>query len=112
MDPRLAQYMDHNDFWTKTEHPYYTWISRVICYWELLLTFFVLCTSNIYCRPVHPRKKDPSSVVLPEVSYFPCLGFFKFFPKRFKGLRAEMSQLYSLSKPSEMFVNFDFRLCK
>ena len=39
---------------------------------------FVLCTSDIYYTSVHPRKKGPSSVVLPEFSYFPCLGFFKF----------------------------------
>ena len=31
------------------------------------------------CISVHPRKKEPSSMVLREVSYFPCLGFFVVF---------------------------------
>ena len=48
--------------------------------WSVLVTFIV--------TSVHPRKKDPPSVVPPEVSYFPCLGFFK-LRLRFVGLRAE-----------------------
>uniref|UniRef100_A0A3Q3XC30 Uncharacterized protein n=1 Tax=Mola mola TaxID=94237 RepID=A0A3Q3XC30_MOLML len=47
------------------------------------LSFLFPVTSNTTTPP------DPSSVALPEVSYFPCLGFFKFFLTRFEGLRAE-----------------------
>ena len=43
----------------------------------------------MYCTSVCPKKKDPSSLVLPEVSYFPSLGFLKFFLTWFKSLRAE-----------------------
>ena len=49
----------------------------------------MLWTGDIYVTSVRPRKKDPSSLVLPEVSYFPCLGFFKFLLNRFEGPREE-----------------------
>ena len=39
----------------------------------------LFCTSDIYDTSVPPRKKDPSSVVPPEVPYFPILGVFKDF---------------------------------
>ena len=44
----------------------------------------VFCACDIYCSSVRP-KKDSSSVVVPEVGYFPCLG--EFFLNRFEGLR-------------------------
>ena len=49
----------------------------------------LFCISDIYCMSVHPWKKDPSSMVLPEVSYFPCLGFLEYFLTWSEGLRAE-----------------------
>ena len=45
---------------------------EVNCYCRV----FVFYTSHIHCASVCSRKKDPSSVVPPEASYFPCLGFF------------------------------------
>ena len=49
----------------------------------------MVCTSDIYCPYVGPWEKDPSSVVVPEVSDFLCLGFLKFFLTWFEGLRTE-----------------------
>ena len=50
----------------------------------------MFCTSDIYRTSVGPRKKDPPSVVPPEVSYLPCLFiFFQFFHTCSKGLSAE-----------------------
>ena len=51
----------------------------------------VFLISDIYCTSVCPRMKDPSSVVLPEVSQFSLFRvyFFKFFLTWFEVLRAE-----------------------
>lgn len=37
-------------------------------------------SSDIYYITARPKKKDPSSMALPEDSYFPCVGFKIFFP--------------------------------
>ena len=70
--PRLPIHQDFLDFTDSVSCMIY--IFQVNCYYHV-----VFCTSDIYCMSVRPRKKDPSSVVLPEVSYFPCFGFFKCF---------------------------------
>ena len=54
-----------------------------------LLYHVLYSVCDIYCTSVRPRKKAPSSVVVPEVSFFPCLGYLKLFLTRFEGLRAE-----------------------
>ena len=58
---------------------YYNLIHRLIWTQKFLVNchyHVVFCTSDIYWTFVSPKKKDPFSVGLPEVSYFPCLGFF------------------------------------
>ena len=53
----------------------------------ILSTLLFLCCCDLYnWHLLHvclSWKKDPPSAVLPEVSYFCCLGFFKFFLTRF-----------------------------
>ena len=48
---------------------------------EEMNTFSLLL--SCCCTSVRPTKTTRPSVVLPEVAYFPCLGFLKFFLLRF-----------------------------
>ena len=41
---------------------------------KLSLSSSCSCKSDFYCMSVHPRKKDPSTLVLSEVYHFPCFS--------------------------------------
>ena len=60
---------------------------------------------------VCPRKKDPSSVVLPEVSYFPCLGFLSFSSPGLRVLRAEDVTFVQFIEVNCDFGLFDIHSC-
>ncbi len=73
----------------------------------------MFCTCDICCTSVCPRERDPSSVVLSEVSYFSLTlsidsGFCNFFLTWWEGLRTEDVTPVQLMKPHEINCNLRF----
>ena len=77
----------------------------VNCYYHVV----VFCTCDINCMSLHPWKKVLSSVILPEVSYFPCLGFFKFFSHWVRVSTGSVSSPYSFT--NVLFVHLNPQSC-
>ena len=86
------------------ENPQTLGLMDVLYILSNLLSCLVICTSDIYCTSVRPRKKDPPLWFFLRF-IFPVQGFFKF-----KG--QWMTHLYSLSKPGKMMCKLWFGAIK